>query len=593
MKEVRGQKLEVRKYALRAVLCALLFALCALPALAQSCGQPGGVCFPDAVDTEDVLFRTANGSTTTLTATLGSSATTATVVSTSKFPSSGALQVDNELLYYTAKTSTTFTGLIRAMEGTTAASHAVSATARSPILASQHNAVASSLYHAELKLGSGNSTPALNKFLVGTAPGTSGWRNMTAADVTTALNGTWSGTWSNTGSTTIGCDSDSDSSGVCAIQTKGVMRFQVNNGGSSQFTGRVGLGFAAPADASLEYGSPSTANKYVKIHAISNASGDFNMGMYASSWNGNPRKLQSIYWGMNMSNVDGAEHAGDTAFGYSIEHYWDDAVTGCIEDEAHLTWTAEDGTHYRPYTWNLCRATKNIQLWQRASTFLWNTRDDAAVISLDTVNYRQRYYGLVTQHLINDVAIDQQASNSGGAYSGALFPIAYIDSTDHLNLGGTPGVAAAVPTRAHQMLVAPYDNWPLPFAPDARLEVTSFGSHQTTLRVHAGDDGADVLSKNIVEVMDGYQRPLLEISPKGRLRVDGAYDIKSSSLWSLTPGYYFNGTKVIGARTTGWGAPTGTATRTTFVTSTATTEDVAQRLKALIDDLTTHGLIGP
>jgi hypothetical protein len=56
--------------------------------------------------------------------------------------------------------------------------------------------------------------------------------------------------------------------------------------------------------------------------------------------------------------------------------------------------------------------------------------------------------------------------------------------------------------------------------------------------------------------------------------------------------YEVDGTKVVGNRATGWGAPTGTATRTTFVTSTVTLEQLAQRMKALIDDLTTHGLIG-
>ena len=35
------------------------------------------------------------------------------------------------------------------------------------------------------------------------------------------------------------------------------------------------------------------------------------------------------------------------------------------------------------------------------------------------------------------------------------------------------------------------------------------------------------------------------------------------------------------------------ATRSTFDTSTVTTTQLAERLKALIDDLTAHGLIGP
>ena len=53
-----------------------------------------------------------------------------------------------------------------------------------------------------------------------------------------------------------------------------------------------------------------------------------------------------------------------------------------------------------------------------------------------------------------------------------------------------------------------------------------------------------------------------------------------------------NATQVISTRRTGWVAPTGTATRTTFATSTVTLSELAERVKALIDDLTTHGLIG-
>ena len=52
------------------------------------------------------------------------------------------------------------------------------------------------------------------------------------------------------------------------------------------------------------------------------------------------------------------------------------------------------------------------------------------------------------------------------------------------------------------------------------------------------------------------------------------------------------GTQILTSRRTGWGAPTGTATRTTFATSTVTLALLAERVKALIDDLTTHGVIG-
>ncbi|MFM6357888.1 MAG: hypothetical protein ACKPH7_27665 [Planktothrix sp.] len=50
--------------------------------------------------------------------------------------------------------------------------------------------------------------------------------------------------------------------------------------------------------------------------------------------------------------------------------------------------------------------------------------------------------------------------------------------------------------------------------------------------------------------------------------------------------------QVVSSRRTGWGVPTGTATRTTFATSTVTLSALSERVKALIDDLTAHGLIG-
>lgn len=56
--------------------------------------------------------------------------------------------------------------------------------------------------------------------------------------------------------------------------------------------------------------------------------------------------------------------------------------------------------------------------------------------------------------------------------------------------------------------------------------------------------------------------------------------------------YSVDGNQVVGARRTGWVAPTGNTSRATFDTTTVTTAQLAERVKALIDDLTTHGLIG-
>lgn len=54
-----------------------------------------------------------------------------------------------------------------------------------------------------------------------------------------------------------------------------------------------------------------------------------------------------------------------------------------------------------------------------------------------------------------------------------------------------------------------------------------------------------------------------------------------------------NGVQVLGARETGWTAMTGTGDKaSSFDTSTVTLADLAERVKALQDALTTHGLIG-
>jgi hypothetical protein len=57
-------------------------------------------------------------------------------------------------------------------------------------------------------------------------------------------------------------------------------------------------------------------------------------------------------------------------------------------------------------------------------------------------------------------------------------------------------------------------------------------------------------------------------------------------------GLKVNAVQVVTGRQTGWTAATGTATRTSFATSSVTLANLAQAVKAVIDDLITHGLIG-
>lgn len=64
-----------------------------------------------------------SGASTTLTASVTSTSTSLPVTSTQAFPSSGAVTIDSEVIYYSSKTTTSFTGLTRGFAGTTAAAH--------------------------------------------------------------------------------------------------------------------------------------------------------------------------------------------------------------------------------------------------------------------------------------------------------------------------------------------------------------------------------------------------------------------------------------------------------------------------------------
>lgn len=71
-------------------------------------------------------------------------------------------------------------------------------------------------------------------------------------------------------------------------------------------------------------------------------------------------------------------------------------------------------------------------------------------------------------------------------------------------------------------------------------------------------------------------------------------DASNVGNWNLAVGkvYKINNVQVLGARITGWTAATGNATRSTFATGSVTLSVLAEHVKALIDDLTTHGIIG-
>lgn len=172
------------------LLLLLLTAYCLLPTAASAQGPPGTVRFPTNLDTVDSLFQVADAPSTKLAIAITSGGSTITVPAngTANFPPTGSLKIDDEVVYYGAKSSSTFTTLTRGASGTTAAAHALNSSVRSPILAAHHNTLALSLIGTQTKLGLGSSVPALNKVFFGTGAGTSSWVAQPAIDCTNCTN---------------------------------------------------------------------------------------------------------------------------------------------------------------------------------------------------------------------------------------------------------------------------------------------------------------------------------------------------------------------------------------------------------------------
>lgn len=99
------------------------------------------------------------------------------------------------------------------------------------------------------------------------------------------------------------------------------------------------------------------------------------------------------------------------------------------------------------------------------------------------------------------------------------------------------------------------------------------------------------------------QRLVFDTFKTRSLRVETGlllYSTASGNVFQLSDGGTLNllgnlelsNVRVLTSRRTGWTGATGTASRAGFATSTATTTELAENLKGLLDDLFTHGLLG-
>lgn len=125
----------------------------------------------------------------------------------------------------------------------------------------------------------------------------------------------------------------------------------------------------------------------------------------------------------------------------------------------------------------------------------------------------------------------------------------------------------------------------------ARGSGTGTGSHIRLRTAPAGLTGSSV---NALVTR-------LEIEDTGRIAFNtdqlilqtGGLILMATGNLDLTGGELLvDSVQVVSSRVTGWTAATGIADRTTFATGSATTQSNAEHIKAIIDDLIAHGLIG-
>jgi len=139
--------------------------------------------YPTSLDTVVELIQAANNAQTTLNGALTANATTVAVISTALFANTGCFAVDNELISYTGKTATSFTGCVRGFDGTTAATHNSGATVSDVVTTRHHEVVVDAVLALQQKVGTGASTPSAGTVLKGTGAGSSAFGAITAGEI--------------------------------------------------------------------------------------------------------------------------------------------------------------------------------------------------------------------------------------------------------------------------------------------------------------------------------------------------------------------------------------------------------------------------
>lgn len=136
--------------------------------------------FPTSVSSNSNLYIAVNGLQTTLAASILATDTTIQLTSTTSFPTTGYVTIDNsEVVLYTGISGSNLTGCSRGADGTTAAPHSLGVTVGATIVAAHHNLLKDEVIAIETFLGvnganvqpAGSYITALTGDVTATGPG--------------------------------------------------------------------------------------------------------------------------------------------------------------------------------------------------------------------------------------------------------------------------------------------------------------------------------------------------------------------------------------------------------------------------------------
>src|ERR1700688_5036740 len=150
--------------------------------------------FPTSIATDANLYVVLNGVQTTLASPALITDTVLTLTSTTFFPTTGALTIDNnEVVFYTGVSGNTVTGVVRGADGTTALPHAASVVVGLTIVAAHHNLLKNEIEAIETALGTGYTKTLANLNDVSVSTPTTGqlleWNGTAWVNATSAANG--------------------------------------------------------------------------------------------------------------------------------------------------------------------------------------------------------------------------------------------------------------------------------------------------------------------------------------------------------------------------------------------------------------------